>query len=200
MVTLGLKGRRWEIFENAVYAFAEQGYENVSMRQLADISHMQAASLYYHFESKETLLELMYEFYSANIMDVSPDLNSLISKIPVSRPLDIMYQLMRPFSSELQPLMDCIIIVATTQANRDKRAYELIHKNIFSITKYFLDTTLTIMIETNKIEPFDVESFHTLYTSFLFTSALRNHTKDPLKPGAYEKCMHLLLSLIIEKQ
>lgn len=199
MVTLGLEGRRWEIFENAVYAFADQGYENVSMRQLAEISHMQAASLYYHFESKETLLELMYEFYSANIIDVSPDINQLISKIPVSRPRDILYRLMTPFSNELQPLMDCIIIVATTQANRDKRAYALIQSTIFSNTKYFLEIILTIMIETNKIEPLDVESFNTLYTSFLFTGALRNHSEDALKPGAWEKCMRLLLSLIIEK-
>ncbi|QXI35849.1 TetR/AcrR family transcriptional regulator [Pseudomonas promysalinigenes] len=42
--------------EKAVELFAAQGFGQVSMRDLASHSGIQAGSIYHHFESKESLL------------------------------------------------------------------------------------------------------------------------------------------------
>lgn len=44
MQKLDLQGKKWEIFTSAIYTFAQSGYENVSMRQIADIANRQYTS------------------------------------------------------------------------------------------------------------------------------------------------------------
>ncbi|MGE0843020.1 TetR/AcrR family transcriptional regulator [Pseudonocardia sp.] len=48
--------RRAEIVTVAARTFAEQGYSNVGMRDIADALGIRSASLYHHFSSKEEIL------------------------------------------------------------------------------------------------------------------------------------------------
>ena len=49
--------RRRELLETAAEVFAEQGYNATTVRKIADHAGMLAGSLYYHFDSKESMLE-----------------------------------------------------------------------------------------------------------------------------------------------
>jgi AcrR family transcriptional regulator len=49
--------RRAEILDAAAEVFADQGYNATSVRTIADHAGMLAGSLYYHFDSKESMLE-----------------------------------------------------------------------------------------------------------------------------------------------
>ncbi|WP_037605225.1 TetR/AcrR family transcriptional regulator [Streptacidiphilus rugosus] len=49
--------RRQEILDTAAEVFAEQGYNATTVRKIADQAGMLAGSLYYHFDSKESMLE-----------------------------------------------------------------------------------------------------------------------------------------------
>ncbi|WP_042379215.1 TetR/AcrR family transcriptional regulator [Streptacidiphilus melanogenes] len=49
--------RRREILETAARVFAEQGYNATTVRKIADEAGLLAGSLYYHFDSKESMLE-----------------------------------------------------------------------------------------------------------------------------------------------
>lgn len=54
--------RRQQIRDMALSLFVEQGYGNVSLRQLAEPLGISAGSLYHHLESKQTLLfELIHD-------------------------------------------------------------------------------------------------------------------------------------------
>ena len=48
---------RARILDVAAFLFLEQGYEAASLRRIADVVGIQAASIYHHFASKEALLE-----------------------------------------------------------------------------------------------------------------------------------------------
>lgn len=50
-------GRRREILATAAEVFAAQGYDATTVRTIADAAGMLAGSLYYHFDSKESMLE-----------------------------------------------------------------------------------------------------------------------------------------------
>ncbi|NEB79809.1 TetR/AcrR family transcriptional regulator [Streptomyces sp. SID14478] len=49
--------RRREILDTAAEVFAAQGYNATTVRKIADHAGMLAGSLYYHFDSKESMLE-----------------------------------------------------------------------------------------------------------------------------------------------
>ncbi|MFJ9177838.1 TetR/AcrR family transcriptional regulator [Streptomyces sp. NPDC102360] len=49
--------RRGELLHTAAEVFAEQGYNATTVRKIADHAGMLAGSLYYHFDSKESMLE-----------------------------------------------------------------------------------------------------------------------------------------------
>ena len=48
---------RQRILDAAAVCFSESGYSGVTLRDIADRANMKAGSLYYHFHSKENLVE-----------------------------------------------------------------------------------------------------------------------------------------------
>ncbi|MDI3408105.1 TetR/AcrR family transcriptional regulator [Streptomyces cavernicola] len=58
--------RREEILATAAEVFAAQGYNATTVRKIADAAGMLAGSLYYHFDSKESMLdEILSTFLDA---------------------------------------------------------------------------------------------------------------------------------------
>ena len=52
------------IFDVFVEMVSTSGYENVTTRDIAKKTGINAASIYYHFESKEKILEYAYDYYA----------------------------------------------------------------------------------------------------------------------------------------
>lgn len=55
--TSASSGRRGEILRVAEAVFAQKGFVNATVRDIGDASGILSGSLYYHFDSKETMLE-----------------------------------------------------------------------------------------------------------------------------------------------
>ena len=195
MVTLEMQGRRWEIFLSSVELFSRNGYENVSVRDIAASNGMRAPSLYNHFPSKEAILCQMYEFYCQNVIDAAPDLESVLDQIPEKTPNEILHLTMSYYSEELQPIMDKIYIISVMQSYRDPRAYEIIWKYNIEHSKDALRTVLQSMIEHKKIEPLDIEIFLELFVSFAFTTIFRNRSANALGLENWMAGLDMLFSL-----
>ena len=60
----------------ALCLFVEQGFQAVSLRQLASAAGMQAGSLYNHFESKQALLFELIESYETELLHALPTFKS----------------------------------------------------------------------------------------------------------------------------
>lgn len=52
---------RRRILDAAAHAFRHRGFATVTLKDIAALAGMQAGSLYYHFESKEALVDAMFE-------------------------------------------------------------------------------------------------------------------------------------------
>ncbi|MEU7335430.1 TetR/AcrR family transcriptional regulator [Streptomyces sp. NPDC007074] len=61
--------RRHELLGLAAEVFAEQGYNATTVRKIADQAGMLAGSLYYHFDSKESMLEEILRTFLDELWD-----------------------------------------------------------------------------------------------------------------------------------
>lgn len=62
-----LAGTRDVIFDKSIELFSSCGYENVSMREIASEVGIKAASIYNHFDSKQEILDCIYDYYEKAI-------------------------------------------------------------------------------------------------------------------------------------
>ena len=63
------RDRRLELLGTAAEVFAEQGYNATTVRKIADHAGMLAGSLYYHFDSKESMLEEILRTFLDELWD-----------------------------------------------------------------------------------------------------------------------------------
>ncbi|GAA2071730.1 TetR/AcrR family transcriptional regulator [Streptomyces albiaxialis] len=62
-------GRRAELLATAAEVFAEQGYSATTVRTIADRAGMLAGSLYYHFDSKESMADEILSGFLHDLWD-----------------------------------------------------------------------------------------------------------------------------------
>lgn len=61
--SLKSKNTKEKIITVAIYEFASNGYDNASMRKIAEVVGIKASSIYNHFKSKEDILEEIFKYY-----------------------------------------------------------------------------------------------------------------------------------------
>ena len=61
-------GMRQRIYDAAIDLFAEKGFHGTSVRDLAQVVGVEAASLYHHFPSKQDLLRTMFDRFMDDIL------------------------------------------------------------------------------------------------------------------------------------
>ncbi|WP_225831331.1 TetR/AcrR family transcriptional regulator [Streptomyces sp. NK08204] len=61
--------RRRELLDTAAEVFAERGYNATTVRTIADHAGILAGSLYYHFDSKESMLEEILRTFLGELWD-----------------------------------------------------------------------------------------------------------------------------------
>ena len=62
---------RRKILDAAARAFLQKGYEATTLQEIAEAASMQAGSLYYHFASKEQLLEAVFDIGMRRVVEAA---------------------------------------------------------------------------------------------------------------------------------
>lgn len=62
---------RRKILDAAARAFVQKGYEATTLQEIAEAAGMQAGSLYYHFDSKEQLLEAVFDIGMRRVVEAA---------------------------------------------------------------------------------------------------------------------------------
>lgn len=199
MLTLGMHGTKWEIFKNSVDLFSKNGYDNTSMRDIADMTGVKAASLYNHFPSKESILDVMYRFYCENVENTLPSLERILGEVPYKSPKDALISTMCVYDDKLQPFMDKIYMVSILRSSHDLKAADLVWKYNFNNSKKYLRAVLQKMIDLDKIEPLDIECFIELFCGFAFTAVFKQNTDRPLGWDLWQRVLDYLYSTVKEK-
>jgi len=63
-VKTGLTDTKTRIIETSLQLFAERGFADVSLREIADIVGVKMASIYYYYQSKDDILDDIFSFFA----------------------------------------------------------------------------------------------------------------------------------------
>lgn len=74
---------RRKILDAAARAFLQKGYEATTLQEIAEAASMQAGSLYYHFDSKEQLLEQVFDIGMRRVVEA---VREAIEALPADAP------------------------------------------------------------------------------------------------------------------
>jgi len=92
-----LSRRRHEVFDAAVHLFLEKGFNETSMREIADAAGMGKSTLYDYFESKD---EVLLSVFEGTIIDLIAEANAI-----VAQPLPAIERLRQVLKKNLEYLL-----------------------------------------------------------------------------------------------
>lgn len=201
MTTLGMEGKKWEIFKAAVELFSRVGYDSTSIRDIVDMSGIKSASFFDYFPSKDAILDTMYDFYATNLRDSANDCAEVFSLIATAPPRELLYKSMTTtvFDAELQPFMDKIFLISIMRSSIDPKAYSAVWKYNFEQAAAYISPVLEKLMEAGRIEPIDIDSFVELYCGFCFVSIFRQSTDTPMSIDRWLGALKTLAMTLQEK-
>jgi len=158
----GLSGTKELIFDTFVEMTSRLGYENVSMRDIANKVGIKVASIYNHFDTKANILEYAYDYYSERYYDNRKPLNVMKKLIESASAEEIVRNFFFTFETEDQKKYVRMILITKIIYMRlfqDPLANAMFHKNNCNNTE-FVVSVLKHGIDVGRVKSdFDLETF-----------------------------------------
>ena len=185
------------ILFTSIHLFSQFGFNEVSMRSIAEEVGIKASSIYNHFESKQAILDAIYQFYDAQWNAAAPDIDGLLRKAETDPPDEVIASTLFDWSSpELQLIMNRIYLIATREALIEPHSVDLIKAMVMDRIKQIPRLLLERMMKLGRIEPVDIEAFVTILAHVSHSSTSLNHTSLRIDLETWIRCWVMLMSLI----
>jgi AcrR family transcriptional regulator len=184
------------IIDAAINLFSDRGYEAVSMRDIAAVVGIKAASIYNHFPSKRDILRTIYEFYINEHRQVMPNLEYMLSLLETEPVQNVMSMLNYYWPPSIQEKMDRILLVASQRICLDKDSEIFLNEHFFKSLMDPLILLLNRAVELGKIQPIDIDCFCHLTVYYAFSAAELNRSVMKISKEQWEKGLAMVYSLI----
>lgn len=183
-------GTKELIFDKAIEIIASVGFENMSIRALANAVGIKAASVYSHFESKQEILNTIYEYYCHHMFD---------NRSPMEKSRKIMQ------SGDKDEIFNALVFdFVTTDQKKYTRMLlttKIIFMRIFNdeqANRIFLDLSCTESSQYVKdlldygvsigiIEPFDTDTYANFITGQIFFMGIKAFAQQDYTPRQIEE-------------
>lgn len=157
-----LTGTKEAIFDASIKLISTNGFENITMRKIANCVGIKAASIYYYYDSKEAILDSMYQYYLDNAFIPKKPLSYLKELLKTCTPRELVYAICYDYFSEDDKFYTRIILIVKIIYMRifnDTKANDIylnfLVKDGIEYTKEIIDYGIQI----GRIEPIDSETF-----------------------------------------
>lgn len=159
---------RERILQATIDLFSENGYGNVSMREIAGRVGIRASSLYKHYESKDALLESIFDLFKQSLGKTnfpSIDLSAYLKTVTPEEYLNQAFALFRQVMWTPEVMKIARIINIEQQRNQSVRRFfleELVHKPC-EITRHVFDQ----MVKNRSIDRIDTAIAAEEYNAYI---------------------------------
>ena len=158
-----LTGTKERIFDTAIMLFAKEGYENVSMRDIANGATINVASIYNHFSSKDEILDTIYQYFRLHRLDNRKSVDRISRTIETGTAYDVVKILSDTafeFEEKIAIRMVLVPKIVLMRIYRDQKANQFFLHEWFGDDITHLRKWLGYAVEIGRLdEGFDIESF-----------------------------------------
>lgn len=158
------------ILNAAIDLFAENGFGNVSVRDIAQRVGIRASSLYKHYESKEDILNSIFHHFKEKILQTrlpEQDLNELLKSMTPEQYLNASFELFKQVMWTPINVKISRIITLEQQRNHSVRAFFV--REFMEKPKEMLRHVLDVMIQNGTISPLDTEAAAEEYHAYIIS-------------------------------
>lgn len=149
-------GTKKKIFDNAIMLFMKHGYENVTIKDIADSAGIRQSALYNHFSSKQQMLDTIYDFYTHFFLADRPSLADIEPTLLNGSLTEIIESVRYEFKGEyIKQNMLQITLLAFQRQGIDDRARELIKTLMIDGGIAFVEDVLNRAVDVGRLAPFD---------------------------------------------
>lgn len=161
-----MTGLKRQFFESAVELFADKGYGNVSLHEVAEAVGKKAGNLNYYFRTKDDILALIYSFFESYYFSKLPSAETMAGTEQNNLQQFINWQESYFQDVFLDPLIQKILTIIITESRHDERAERLLEQTVLGTPRKYLSVFLPALVKSKVIEPLDVEGFIATVTAF----------------------------------
>lgn len=156
------------IFDVSIDLFAQKGFDAVTMQEIADAVGIKKASLYYHFSSKEQILENILQYPMQRLGDIGGpagvDNEGLIVSLGPEGFLTMSQEVVLKWIEA--PYVEKILRIIFVELYHNERIKSFFGNSILSAAGVFWEQNFTIMLKHKLIKPADPKVLTGEYLSF----------------------------------
>ena len=180
----------------SVRLFSQNGFENVTTREIAKAVGITVGSIYNHFPSKTDILRECYAFYGEQQRLAAPPLEQMLRLAETEPVPDLLTRLNFQYPPGLQETLVLILGIATHRASIDGDSSRFIEECYFAFYRLLWIPVLSRLIELRRIEPIDVDTFMRLMGLLGFTAVSLNTSALNVDRDQWNQCLAMAFSLL----
>ena len=198
-----LIGTKERIFDVFIELTSSMGYENVTIREIAKRVDINVASIYYHYESKEKILEHVYEYYDYHYFDTRKSVEYMKKLIETADPEEFIFAIARNYESDDQKKHMRMILITKILYMRlfqDPTANNMFREHNADDYKY-VSEILQHGIDVGRIQAdFDLEIFARVMTGAMMAMGIEAFASPDYSVGLldHEERVRSMLGRLIQ--
>ena len=162
----GERGTKEKIYDSAIDLFAERGFDDVSIRDIAAAVGIKESSIYKHYASKDEILEKILEYPMARTENIGPHdtgTEELIVSIGLEAFMAMGGDLITAWAED--PRMVKILRITFVELYHNEQV-KVFYSMFIDITYSFWTSIFAIMMKHKLIKPSDPNMLAMEYISF----------------------------------
>lgn len=150
----GLETAR-RILDIASDLFARNGYDGVSVREIAKKTGIRESSLYNHFKSKADILETLFDEFISSVPGTRPSEGEIDRMLMLMEPEEVLKSILFHVGKSVCGTLSNTAMIINHEKYRNPRAAEMYYRYVVDEPAEYYERLINKMIERKMIKPVD---------------------------------------------
>lgn len=148
----GIETKR-KVLDVSSSMFAINGYEGVSVRQIAEKANIKESSLYNHFKNKADILETLFDEFIKAVPETRPSLDEVDEMLKLMGPEEVFKNILFFVGKSVCGTLSNISMIINNEKFRNGRAADMYYRYLINEPSDYYECIIRRMIERKMIKP-----------------------------------------------